>query len=83
VVVSDAGSSTEILIRARYGNRVLEARFDSVATAAAGETFSIAVEKSTQDVLVLRAFDRDGKRIAPAERRRITIEAGRARTSSG
>jgi len=76
VVVGDAGASTELLIRARSGNRVLEARFDSFASGEAGKTFSIEVKESKRGVPVLRALRSDGARVAPAERRRVTLRSG-------
>jgi len=76
VVVSDAGSSTEILLRAAQGNRLLEARFGSFAAGESGKTFEITVKPSRQGVPLLRAIRNDGARIPPVERRRVTLKPG-------
>jgi Vacuolar protein sorting-associated protein 62 len=73
VVVGDVGASTEILLRARQGIRLLEARFDPFEAGESGETFEITVVASQRGAPVLRAVRGDGTRISPIERRRVTL----------
>lgn len=73
VVVGDAGADTEILVRAAEDTRLLEARFSPFAKGVAGKTFNIEVKASTNGTPLLRATRSDGKRIAPIERRRVTV----------
>ena len=72
--VSDAGASTEILIRAQEGNRLLEARFSPFTSGAAGQRLEVTVEATKGGVPVLRAVDSEGARVAPVERRRIALK---------
>ena len=75
VVVGDAGKGTELLVRAAAGTRLLEARFDPFAAGEAGRTFEVEVKESSSGIPLLRATRGDGTRVAPKERRRVTVEA--------
>lgn len=76
VVVGDAGSSTEILIRAAKGNRLLEARFDPFEEGAAGRTLEISVDETADGDLVFHAARGDGATVLPEEPRRVTLKPG-------
>jgi len=73
VVVSDAGADTEILVRAAKGRKLLEARFNQFSTGTGGKALEIEVAGSRRGVPVLRAVLPDGTRMAPVERRRLTV----------
>jgi hypothetical protein len=75
VVVSDAGSSTEILLRAAQGTDLLEARFNPFASGTAGRVLEIDVEESPRGP-VLRATRGDGVEVDPIEQRRLTVRSG-------
>jgi hypothetical protein len=76
VVVDDAGSLTEILVRALQGNRLLEARFAPFEGAASGRTLEIAVAATAGGVPVLHATRGDGTPVLPEEQRRVRLRPG-------
>jgi hypothetical protein len=76
VVVSDAGLSTEILIRASAGNHLLEARFEPFEKSAAGRTLEIEVGETESGTPVLHAHRGDGTPVSPEEQQRVTLRAG-------
>lgn len=71
--VADAGKSTEILVRAQEGRRLLEARFSPFLKGESGKSLEIAVASSRRGVPTLRALRSNGDRVAPIERRRVTV----------
>jgi Vacuolar protein sorting-associated protein 62 len=73
LLVSDAGKSTEILVRAQEGRRLLEARFSPFVRGDSGKSLKITVASTKSGVPVLRALRADGDRVPPLERRRISV----------
>lgn len=72
VTISDAGSSTQVLLRARRGDVLLEARFEPFETSAAGRVLKVEVGRGPHG-LVLRATRENGARVEPVEQQRARL----------
>lgn len=72
VIAGGVGGGTELMIRARKGNRALEARYDPYPPGAAGGDFEIAV-KARRGVPVLLGTRAGGIEVEPEEERRLRL----------